>query len=84
MYHEIPVNPLELSGYLCYTRFDKQNYSRLSVIFMNLRTNNINALVFTIKPDYVHCAVHTESVNKVQVSFRTQRVASPLNIMYTS
>ena len=71
VYHEISVNPLELSGYLCSTRFEIKNYSRLSVIFMNLRPNNINALVFTIKMDYVYCAVHTESVNKVQVSFRT-------------
>jgi len=71
VYHEIPVNTVELSSYLCSTRFDIQNYSRLSVIFMNLRTNNINALLFTIKTDYVHCAVHTESVNKVQVSFPT-------------
>jgi len=64
VYHEIPVNALELSSYLCSTRFDIQNDSRLSVTFMNLRTNNTNALIFTIKTDYVHCAVHAESVNK--------------------
>lgn len=51
VYHEILLNLLKLSGYLCSTKFDIQNYSRLSVIVVNLRTNNINALVFTIKTD---------------------------------